>query len=335
MTDFSTILKSIFTGENPKKPRAIENKRQDAGKGASMNIPPAFRDFLKIQGNVFGSLVFFMLLGAILFPFIVLLHRVFPYTGWWIPVLVGFAAQCCLFWLLRKVKFTVWSVIGAIFITLTVTSLVHKYTFRDLYYDYRGFVFNISNEKKSLIDVFTQKPFPRYRDFLKASHFTPEVRQYSLKAATKNFPKQQKGDEWQYVQYFSIFKEVNAHWQYVSDPAHRDYIAPASESMETLCGDCDDYSVLMAACITSIGGTVRLVRTPSHVYPELKIESKEDFAKVKKLIRNKLFKKEVAKKTIYYHTDGYGDIWINLDYTAKYPGGKFLYDDIISVLEIP
>lgn len=335
MNNFSLWLKCAFTGENPRKVRRkLENQlpEPDGTYGIRRKSP---REIIREQQMWVGCLIFMLLSAAMLFPFAVLLHRVFPVTGWTIPVIVYIISILVLFYFLRKVKFTIWTLLGLGLVVLTITTAVNKYTYKDLYYGYRGFIYNVSNERKSLHDVFTQKPFPRYRDFLKSSHFTPVVRQYSLKTATKNFTKYQKGDGWQYVQYFSIFKDINSKWQYVSDPVHRDYIAPAAESLETFCGDCDDYSVLIAACITSIGGTVRLVRTESHVYPELKIENKEDFPMVKNLIRKKLFRKEVAKKGISYHTDGYGDIWINLDYTAKYPGGKFLYNDVVSVLEIP
>lgn len=282
-----------------------------------------------------SRVIFLVLIVFLVFPLVVLLHRLFPVTKWLVPGLVGLVCTSGLFYLFRKIKFSVWTVLGLILIVLTITTAIGKYSFRDLAYDYRGFLYNISNEKKSLKDVFLQRPFPKYREFLKASRVTTNVRQYSLKAATKNFSKQQKGEGWQYVQYFSIYKEIESKWKYVSDPANRDYIAPAEESLGTFCGDCDDYSVLMAACITSVGGTVRLVRTETHVYPELKIESKEDYELVKKLIRNQLFTKVAKKKKIYCHEDGYGDIWINLDYTDHYPGAKFLSDDVISVLEIP
>lgn len=297
--------------------------------------PRTAKEIFHEQQTWVSRFIFLIIVAFLVFPLVVLLRRIFPVTGWIVPGIVGLVCTSGFFYLFRKIKFTIWTIIGVILITLSITTLIGKYSFKDVGYDYSGFLYNISNEKKSLKDVFLQRPFPKYREFLKASRFTPEVRQYSLKAATKNFSKQQKGKGWQYVQYFSIYKEIDSKWKYVSDPVHRDYIAPAAESLGTFCGDCDDYSVLMAACITSIGGTVRLVRTETHVYPELKIENKADYKMVKNLIRNQLFSKMARKKKIYCHEDGYGDIWINLDYTDHYPGAKFLADDVISVLEIP
>ena len=323
------------TTEGPQSARERRRERRQRRKREKREKPRTAKEIFHEQQTWVSRFIFLIIVAFLVFPLVVLLRRVFPVTGWIVPGIAGLVCTSGLFYLFRKIKFTIWTIIGVVLITLSITTLIGKYSFRDVGYDYSGFLYNVSNEKKSLKDVFLQRPFPKYREFLKASRFTHEVRQYSLKAATKNFSKQQKGKGWQYVQYFSIYKEIDSKWKYVSDPVHRDYIAPAEESLGTFCGDCDDYSVLMAACITSIGGTVRLVRTETHVYPELKIENKEDYKLVKNLIRNQLFSKVARKKKIYCHEDGYGDIWINLDYTDHYPGAKFLADDVISVLEIP
>ena len=82
----------------------------------------------------------------------------------------------------------------------------------------------------------------------------------------------------------------------------------------------------MAAAIKAIGGTVRLVLTNNHLYPELLIEDR-DIRSVNYLV-NKLFP---DSEPIVYHTDEHGQNWINLDYTASYPGGKFMDEEIISV----
>jgi hypothetical protein len=41
-----------------------------------------------------------------------------------------------------------------------------------------------------------------------------------------------------------------------------------------------------------------------------------------------LFTKESYRKQLHYHIDERGQIWFNLDYTAKYPGGPFLSEEI-------
>ena len=47
-----------------------------------------------------------------------------------------------------------------------------------------------------------------------------------------------------------------------------------------------------------------------------------------------LFTKESANKPIHYHIDERGNVWLNLDYTAKYPGGPFMKEAILSALTL-
>ena len=125
----------------------------------------------------------------------------------------------------------------------------------------------------------------------------------------------------------------------VSDPAGTEYFAAASETINQqqidgkFNGDCDDHAILMAACLKFVGAEVRLVRTTHHIYPELRIGSKNELDKAIFLIRHKLFVKESKSKSVYYHVDQNGVIWLNFDYTGRAPGGKFLQEDIIGVLE--
>jgi hypothetical protein len=88
----------------------------------------------------------------------------------------------------------------------------------------------------------------------------------------------------------------------------------------------------MAAAIKSIGGTARLVYTEGHIFPELLIGNKRDLEYISRLIRKQLFTKESAGKSIHFHKDEKGRTWLNLDYTAGYPGGKFMKDEMIEAI---
>ena len=126
----------------------------------------------------------------------------------------------------------------------------------------------------------------------------------------------------------------------MEDPEGEEYFASPDETIQQLTvdgkfnGDCDDHAILMAASLKFVGAKVRLVRTPAHIYPELKISDKRDLDRIVKLIRKDLFKSESYGSSIYYHTDPEGNIWLNLDYTNRYPGGKFLDDEIVGILDI-
>ena len=48
------------------------------------------------------------------------------------------------------------------------------------------------------------------------------------------------------------------------------------------------------------------------------------------LIKEILFKEESKDKQLHYHIDEREQVWLNLDYTAKYPGGPFMKEEILS-----
>ncbi|MFO7722641.1 MAG: hypothetical protein R6V49_05385 [Bacteroidales bacterium] len=162
----------------------------------------------------------------------------------------------------------------------------------------------------------------------------PDVRNYAINISQANFNDPLLYREYGHViRYFSIFSEV-VKWNYVPDPIGEEYYARASESMHHLSGDCDDYSILMAACIRAVGGEVRLVHTKSHLYPEVKVCHQRDFDKIINLIKRNLYFKESLGGSIYYHIDRDDYIWLNFDYTTRYPGGPFMNEAIIGILVI-
>ena len=90
----------------------------------------------------------------------------------------------------------------------------------------------------------------------------------------------------------------------------------------------------MSACIKAIGGTPRIIHTQGHMYPEMLIGSKADLETAIYLIKEILFVKESNGKKIFYHIDERGQVWLNLDYTAQYPGGPFMSEEILGALTI-
>lgn len=223
------------------------------------------------------------------------------------------------------------------FILLGFGTLSGKYGFRSVFEDYRSMIYTM-NEDPYPQDIIISKllPFPNKSKILDAVEYqNPKIRNFALMSINKHF-KNTKGyyDHWTIIQSFAIFKEINSHWNYVSDPKGHDYIAKATESLKYLSGDCDDHSIFMAACIKSIGGTTRLIHTKGHIYPELLIGTKKELEQINYLIKKVLFPKESKNKPINYHIDERGNIWLNLDYTAKYPGGPFMNEEILGALTL-
>lgn len=222
-------------------------------------------------------------------------------------------------------------------ILLLFGTLSGKYTFQSVFEDYRSMMYTM-DEDPFPQDIIIGKllPFPNKSKILDAVEYqNPQIRNFAIMAINKHF-KGVKGyyDYFTIIQSFAIFKEINSRWNYVSDPKGHDYIAKATESLQYLSGDCDDHSVFMAACIKSIGGTTRLIHTKGHIYPELLIGDKKDLEHINYAIKKVLFPKESKGKPINYHIDERGNIWLNLDYTAKYPGGPFMNEEILGALTL-
>ena len=223
------------------------------------------------------------------------------------------------------------------FIILIIGTASGKYSFQNVFEDYRSMMYTMSEDPYPE-DIIISKllPFPNKSKILDAVEYqNPKIRNFAIMAINKHF-KHVKGyyDYFTIIQSFAIFKEINTSWNYVSDPKGHDYIAKATESVQYLSGVCDDHSVFMAACIKSIGGTTRLIHTKGHIYPELLIGTKKDLEHINYTIKKVLFSKESKGKPINYHIDERGNIWLNLDYTAKYPGGPFMNEEILGALTL-
>lgn len=222
-------------------------------------------------------------------------------------------------------------------IVLLYGTLSGKYGFEKVFEDYRSMIYTMSDDPYPQ-DIIISKllPFPNKSKILDAIEYeNPKIRNFAIMATSKHF-KNVKGyhDYFTLIQSFAVFKEINSRWYYVSDPKGHDYIAKATESLQYLSGDCDDHSIFMAACIKSIGGTTRLIHTKGHIYPEIYIGTKKDLEKINYAIKKILFPLESKNKPINYHIDERDNIWLNLDYTAKYPGGPFMNEEILGALTL-
>lgn len=212
-----------------------------------------------------------------------------------------------------------------------------NYSFQNVFEDYRSMMYTMNDDPYPQDIIISRLlPFPNKSKILNAVEYqNPKVRNFAIMAINKHF-KNVKGyyDYFTVIQSFAIFKEINGRWNYVSDPKGHDYIAKATESLQYLSGDCDDHSIFMVSCIKSIGGTTRLIHTKGHIYPELLIGNKKDLEHINYAIKKVLFTKESKGKPINYHIDERGNIWLNLDYTAKYPGGPFMNEEILGALTL-
>lgn len=297
------------------------------------------KESLRIK-SPWDMIIIFILNILITIPIFIIAHHNFITLDWANHIdrillfLVILVAIQLLLRAMRRV--TLISVILYLIILLYGT-VSGKYSFQSVFEDYRSMMYTMNDDPYPQDIIITKLlPFPNKSIILDAVEYqNPKIRNFAIMAINKHF-KYVKGyyDYFNIIQSFAVFKEINTRWNYVSDPKGHDYIAKATESLQYLSGDCDDHSVFMVACIKSIGGTTRLIHTKGHIYPELLIGTKKDLEHINYAIKKVLFPIESKNKPINYHIDERGNIWLNLDYTAKYPGGPFMNEEILGALTL-
>jgi heme/copper-type cytochrome/quinol oxidase subunit 4 len=298
------------------------------------------RDKLKIN-SPWDKVIIFILSILFTVPIFLICHQNLVDFNWPIQldrILLFLLISGSIFFILKKIRrITLISVIVYILFLIGGT-VFGGYGFNSVFEDYRSMMYAMS-ENPNPQDLIISKllPFPNKYKILNAIEYkNPKVRNFAIMATNKHFRnvKEYRNEYFTLIQCFAVFKEINSQWNYVSDPKGSDYIATASESLQYLSGDCDDHSILMAACVRAIGGTPRLIHTKGHIYPEIYIGKKSDLEAINYLIKKVLFPNETKDKTLHYHIDERGDIWLNLDYTAKFPGGPFMSEEILGALTL-
>lgn len=284
--------------------------------------------------------IIFVLNVLIAIPVFIIIHQNIIDPNWYFQIdriilfIVLVVAIQLLLRLLRKV------IIIAIFayiLALAYGSVFGGYGFNSVFEDYRYMIYAMS-ESPNPQDLIISKllPFPNKSKILNAVQYdNPKVRNFAVSTTVKNFKDIKGYGEYRtLIQCFAVFKEINGRWNYVSDPKGREYIASATESLRHFSGDCDDHAILMVAAVKSIGGIPRLIHTGGHIYPEILIGSRADLEKINYLVKKVLFVEESKGKSLHYHIDERGQVWLNLDYTAKYPGGPFMHEEILGALTL-
>lgn len=272
----------------------------------------------------------------IAFPIFVIIHKQVPEYNWpfYLDRVLMFLFVV-IFSILLLSAFR--PVINFIFVgsllLLLYGSLTETYGFQNLVTDYKSMFISLKQGQKK--GYPGDENFFYKKEILNAADYTsPAVRDFAVRATNENFKKEQT----RYVRYrnliqsFAVFKKINRKWNYVDDPQSKEYFAKASESANLLAGDCDDYAIMMVSAIKSIGGEARFVSTIGHLYPEIKIGTKYDLAQMNELIKSTLFPIESEAQSLHYHIDADENIWLNLDYTAAYPGGKYYADEVTGIL---
>lgn len=210
------------------------------------------------------------------------------------------------------------------------------YSFENLYHDYNSMLYAMWDHREGITGIDFDITYEKTDQIKQVVDFeSPEVRTYSVQAASKYFNE----DDLYYkygdlVRYFSVFKTINESWIYVRDPKGEEYFASTQESMQLMAGDCDDHTVLMVSCIKAVGGRARMVHVKGHIFPEVNVGPLVDFDRNVAYLVSTLFKDTYDGLQLRGHVDENGEVWLNFDYTSRYPGGPFINDEIIRIEEI-
>lgn len=284
--------------------------------------------------------VIFFLSILITIPLFIVLHQNIIDPQWLFAldrILLFILVLVVVFGLLYLLRTIIIICLVLYFFLLIYGTLFGNFSFNSVFDDYNSMLYSMNNNPFPE-DIIIAKllPFPNKSKIIKAIEYqNPKVRNFAIMATTKHFKGIKGYPEYRnLIQCFAVFKEINSRWNYVNDPKNGDYIASATESLLYFSGDCDDHSILMAGCIRSIGGTPRLIHTKGHIYPEILIGNMQDLEQINYLIKNVLFVAESKGKQLNYHLDEHNQVWLNLDYTATYPGGPFMSEEILGALTL-
>lgn len=306
-------------------------------------VKPDFSKIKKLKERLqikkpWDSIIIFLLNILIAIPVFIILHQnlVDPEWPFHIDRILIFITLLAAIQLVLRLLKTVLIVCIALYILVLVFgSVFGKYGFNAVYEDYRAMIYTMADDPNPQ-DIIISKllPFPNKSLIIAAVDYgNPAVRNFAAMATTKYFKNVKgSGNKRRMIQCFAVFKEIRNRWNYLDDPKGREYIAGAEESLQHFSGDCDDHAILMAACIRAIGGTPRIIHTGGHLYPEMLVGTKADLETANYLIKEELFIEESRGKEIHYHVDERGQIWLNLDYTANFPGGPFMSEEILGAL---
>ncbi|WP_255372894.1 transglutaminase-like domain-containing protein [Chitinophaga sp. YR573] len=254
-----------------------------------------------------------------------------------VAVLLAFFFTRLLSWIFKPLIIPAFVLVCSI---LCFNYFTDNYSFDNVLNDYKGMVqgnWGAKNSKQ--LDILSLYPHrvESYRDKTvrgirdKVNYKDSLVRNFSVAHSLTDFdeyfPKYGKVSR-----YLALFHYINRNFKYVPDTRRDEYFATPQETIQNgLGGDCDDHSILMASCLQAIGARCRIVLIQGHAYPELYCGNREDFEVIKQAIVT-LFPQPPVKE-IHYH-EMKGEYWINLDYTARHPGGPYMNDKVYSLIEL-
>ena len=119
-------------------------------------------------------------------------------------------------------------------------------------------------------------------------------------------------------QVLSIHTYLASAWKYVNDPtiAWQDYNSPADRTIALgLAGDCDDFAVVVAACVEAIGGIARIVHGEcaggGHAWAEVLVGGDHEWSSAVVVVRDFFGDRS---RSVAGLKDSAGNSWLSLDW---------------------
>lgn len=253
-----------------------------------------------------------------------------------ISMVLSFIIIRLILWIFKPLIIPALAIMIGLFLINVYTG---RYSFNDVWRDYQtAVVSNWGTKDSKQRDMLTLNPavFINYRDktargiHTKINPADSIVRNFSVKHSLEYFDEyfNKYGNT---ARFLSLFKHINNNFKYVADSKRDEYFASPMETIQNgLGGDCDDHSILMMSCLESIGARCRIVLIEGHAYPELYCGSRKDFEEFQQAIIHCF--QDLKIREFHYH-ENKGEYWINLDYTARRPGGPYLNDKVYAFIE--
>lgn len=134
------------------------------------------------------------------------------------------------------------------------------------------------------------------------------------------------------AQVCDIWDRCNSRWVYISDPygPFGQYFKASETIQANLRGDCDDFAILLAACIRAVGGTAMIMSedtsTVGHAYACVYVGSDEET-----LVANLAYvahRYEIDLETpedlglMWFEAHPEWGIWMSLDWFSDHPGSR-------------
>ncbi|QEH39915.1 transglutaminase domain-containing protein [Chitinophaga sp. XS-30] len=254
-----------------------------------------------------------------------------------LSVLIAFLFTRLLLWLFKPLIIPAFALVAGFMLFNTWTG---RYSFSNVINDYQGMVQgNWGTRDKKQLDILSFYP-RRVESYVdktvrgireKINFQDSTVRNFSVQHSLDHYdeywPKYGK-----IIRYLSLYRHIRENFKYVNDSQRDEYFATPMETIRNgLGGDCDDHSILVTSCLQSIGARTRIVLIRGHAYPELYCGNEQEFEVIKQAIV--LLFNNPPVKELYYH-EMKGEYWINLDYTARHPGGPYLNDKVYALIEL-